>query len=289
MKFKLQLVFSFLISMGFSEVVSAQPFTNDHTLSEITSNYTYEKKTTQEAQVLDLEGIELIMSGDADWTVETQISTKGGSCLRSPELDREQEAFFDFTIEGPGLLVYDSRSSTRYELEFMTVFINGKAEQSNTGEREWATYAVKLNDGTNHVQFGFFTSSSFRSGLSAVWIDNIRIEEIVEGPPTNDGFLVPTLSIRLGKTPIDPDGGILRYRYEWSSDGDDPDIVVGPTIDLTSTVSDDPFEGITISPGETWTVKVTPRDLEGEEGEPMMGTFIIGQDMSVTFQGWVIE
>lgn len=95
------------------------------------------------------------------------------------------------------------------------------------------------------------------------------------------------LSAEIGEAPIDPEGGMVRYLLEWSSDGDDTPVQQGPIEDTLFMLRES--DGVTFDPGERWTVTVTPIDEQGASGPEITGVYLIGAGGAVTFEGWTIR
>ncbi len=106
--------------------------------------------------------------------------------------------------------------------------------------------------------------------------------------PPGTPSLSPVLTVRLPSPSVDPDGDDVLYRYEWSSDGGDSLVVHGPTGLLEDSL-DETSQGVTFDEGETWQVTVIPIDINGVEGVPAIGTFVLGPDADVTFEGWTFD
>lgn len=95
----------------------------------------------------------------------------------------------------------------------------------------------------------------------------------INGGPTQPTFS-PVLHVALNNVPTDPDGDQILYKYRWTSDGEDTETLVGPTLDTESILREGP--GVTFDAGETWTVEVTACDQNGFSSPVFTYSFVIG-------------
>lgn len=101
---------------------------------------------------------------------------------------------------------------------------------------------------------------------------------VANQPPTAPE-LVPVLHIQVAAPSDDPDGDEVRYRYVWTSTGNDNAVVHGPTDALEDRIAHGE-EDVTLDHGETWTVAVTPIDAHGAEGETRTAVFVLNRGLS---------
>lgn len=115
----------------------------------------------------------------------------------------------------------------------------------------------------------------------------IAVVDPVNQPPS---ALVarPVLHIRISEPATDPEAGVVRYRYVWTSSGGDAAVTHGPTTSLEDELRED-VDSVTFDEGETWTLVVTPLDNADAEGPASEARFVIGAGGSVRFEGWIVE
>lgn len=113
-------------------------------------------------------------------------------------------------------------------------------------------------------------------------------------PPSAPTFR-PVLHAEAAVHAVDPEGGLITYRYSWTSDGAN-DAGVVPIVhskrsDAAGYGEDilrHGAEGVTLDVGETWTLTVTPYDAQNAAGTPFTGIFRIGAT-GVVFEGWLVR
>lgn len=120
---------------------------------------------------------------------------------------------------------------------------------------------------------------------SPVTPHRLAVNSAPNEPPTQPAIR-PVLHVEVSGLSLDPEGGTLRYRYEWALDGETV-ATHGPTTATEDTLREGP--GISLVDGTSWTVTVTPIDDQDLEGPAITGTFLIGTSGQVTFEGWEIQ
>lgn len=105
----------------------------------------------------------------------------------------------------------------------------------------------------------------------------------------------PVLHAEAATQAVDPDGGLVTYRYSWTSNGANDAGIIPVVHQKRSDVAGygedilrHGLEGVTLDVGETWTLTVTPYDAFDAAGTPSVGTFRI-EATGVVFEGWTVR
>lgn len=118
--------------------------------------------------------------GDAIWSVDEESSLSSGPAARAGNLDDNQEAWLETTIEGPGQIEFTWRTSSEWHGDFLTVSVNGKPTLRASGETEWETRQLDLDPGTSHLRWTFAKNDSRSVGEDSAWLAEVRWEPLVD-------------------------------------------------------------------------------------------------------------
>ena len=163
-------------------------------------------------------------SGDAPWSVVTDVSFEGGSSVRSGKIGNRQSTTLSTTVNGPVTVDFRwkvSSESGSDKLTFNAVDLESGVSPSRTisGEQDWQVVSVVLQARPYRLEWVYTKDGGFSSGSDAGWVDQLVFSAAPPSAP-EAGSLTP-VSVAVGKpltlVPKGLKGSPLSY--QWFHDG----------------------------------------------------------------------
>ncbi|HLS29150.1 MAG TPA: hypothetical protein VK041_10900, partial [Opitutales bacterium] len=139
----------------------------------------------------DVLGLELThpdgwrIGGDAAWSGqvgEFDRSVPGNNgAAQSPLLKPNEKAWFEAEIEGPALLDFSWKVSSKENYNFLRLYVSGSFEKEISGEVDWEEGGpIFIPAGPQTIRYSYEKTSADNEHLDAGWVDNIRLTEVTK-------------------------------------------------------------------------------------------------------------
>jgi len=125
------------------------------------------------------------MSGDADWTLDTDNAYEGTYCLRSGAITDGQttSAEFDYDVTATGSMVFYRNTASEINADYLRLYIDGNLKGQWSGLSQWLPITIALTDtGVHTFRWTYSKDQSVSSGYDCAWIDNITFPGVTPDP-----------------------------------------------------------------------------------------------------------
>lgn len=115
----------------------------------------------------------LTTGGDAPFTIQDDFAVRGGSSLRSGDLDDNESSWIQTIVQGPGLFQFSYRVSSEFGWDFIRFTINGALFEADSGDLDWVRFAYWLGEGSYVLRWTYEKDFSISDGADAAWLDSL--------------------------------------------------------------------------------------------------------------------
>ncbi len=150
------------------------------------------------------------MSGDAPWTVTTNLPYEGNYCARSGLITHSQESDLFVTVEvlAPTDLTFYYKVSSETNYDYLRFYVDGAQINSWSGTVPWTLFTYPVTAGTHTFQWSYTKDGSVNTGDDAAYVD------FIEFPPLGD---LPYATLVIDATGFDvtvPPGDVAQRDLE---------------------------------------------------------------------------
>lgn len=118
--------------------------------------------------------------GNANWVTTTAQAVSGTRSIANADIGDNQTATIRRTVQGPGSVSFQYRTSTESGFDFLNFRVNGSVELQQSGTTGWQSFSTNLPAGTFTLEWEYFKDSSLSRGDDTVYIDDIQIVAVGE-------------------------------------------------------------------------------------------------------------
>ncbi|SJZ88798.1 M6 family metalloprotease domain-containing protein [Trichlorobacter thiogenes] len=138
--------------------------------------------TTTLGEALNIPGITVTTSGNANWFPESSTSHDGSSAAQSGDINDNQTSSMQFTVHGPGTLSFWWKASSESGFDYLKFYIDGVAQGSGiSGTVDWTPVSgITIPTGTHTLSWIYSKDGSMSSGSDAGWVDQIFMEQTLD-------------------------------------------------------------------------------------------------------------
>jgi len=111
--------------------------------------------------------------GDAPFTAQTTTSYSGGSAAQTGRIGDNQSTYLATSVTGPGTLSFYWKVSSEWGYDLFSVYLDGTARYSWSGNTAWYKSELTIPAGTHTVKWEYVKDSFASSGLDAGWVDDV--------------------------------------------------------------------------------------------------------------------
>lgn len=153
------------------------------------------------------------------------------------------------------------------------------------GENPNGTWRASVTDNATGDTGTINTMSLRVRGYSA----GSHVIATLPNSPPGAPVAAPSLSIQVPNLPVDPEGDLVLFRYDWSNAARGINVTHGPTLASTDTLFNN-REGVSFQAGDLWTVRVVSVDhLGAVSGFSQTARYRIEGDGTIVFEGWILN
>lgn len=226
--------------------IKARAFRNGSLPSETVSSRVVRLQTLAEA--LDVPLWTVTTSGDAEWTVESNMGRDASSCVRSGMIGNNQKSELNTTVDGAGALTFwwhvdceDDPDSDNWD--FLRFEVDGVEIVRIDGDSGWRQVSVKIKSEGAHTLKWTYSKDDIDEYMTGIE-DCGRVDQLVWKPIVGDNevplaWLENIGIISAGMTAeeaagLDPDGDGLTTAQEYiaGTDPTDPDSKFAASIEI---------------------------------------------------------
>lgn len=228
----------------------------------------------------DFSQYEWEFSGDANWVIDTFDPYEGSYCMKSGEINDEQESVISVTMD----VLLDSEISfyravsSESSYDYLRFYIDGVEKASWSGEEGWGLSTVPVDAGERTFTWAYEKDGSVSNGFDCGYVDYIIFPP--SGQPEMAVSAGPDINICEDETATPNAFVVNAESMEWTTSGDgtfDDNTVMNPIytpgsqdinngiLDLTVTAWD--TQGTSLSDYTTLTIYHMPIVSAGDDAE----------------------
>lgn len=116
----------------------------------------------------------IVLGGDANWYGQDNRTFDGTDAARSPKIGHNGTAWFETTVQGPGMVVFRNYVSSEYGYDYLRYSVDDAVRYSRSGtETTWVGVTNWVNWGTHTLRWSYSKDGGGTAGDDAVWVDQI--------------------------------------------------------------------------------------------------------------------
>ncbi len=199
----------------------------------------------------------VFQTNNVQWTVVTEATAKGGSCVKSGTIGNNGSTEVSTTITGPVVVSFNYKVSSEDGWDFLEFLVEGTLMESwsGTSETDWRTYHYGVPAGSHTLTWKYTKDVINSDGDDCAWIDNIQL--ITEG--------------------------VVFFSGNGNTAGDAPEMINGVSVIL-------PDEGRLVKSGYVFTGWNTAADGSGTSyaagaTSPASGVIVLYAQWKINFNG----
>ncbi|MFW9920361.1 MAG: fibronectin type III domain-containing protein, partial [Candidatus Thorarchaeota archaeon] len=117
--------------------------------------------------------------GNANWLIDTGISSSGGSSMRSGDIGSLSSTWFQTTVQGPVAFSFDWRVSSEAGSDYLRFYIDGTEMSAISGTTSWSTRSYSISSwGSHTLRWTYSKGWIISQGSDCGWIDNLQIQDV---------------------------------------------------------------------------------------------------------------
>ncbi len=126
-------------------------------------------------EAIEIDGIDLTLTGDAAWFSQTTTTQDGIDALQSGAIIDHERTSMSANITGPGLVSFWWKVSSQNFSDYLNFNLNESSVQRISGEQDWAQVIQPIPAGQHVVEWFYEMNFSNQAGDNAGWIDQVSI------------------------------------------------------------------------------------------------------------------
>jgi len=114
-------------------------------------------------------------SGNADWTISTDVSYEGGSSAQSGSITDNQrsEMTLEVNVVNPDSISFYYKVSSEMNYDYLRFYIDENEKDKWSGEQGWARKAYFVSNGDHSFKWSYTKDGSATNGSDMAWVDYI--------------------------------------------------------------------------------------------------------------------
>lgn len=114
-------------------------------------------------------------AGYANWFGETNVFSYGGSAAQSGAISHNQYSRIFTTIQGPGILSFDWKTSSQ-TFDYLEFVVDGATRDKISGNTDWLSKQFLVPEGSHSFSWRYIKDSSFSDYMDCGWLDKVKFE-----------------------------------------------------------------------------------------------------------------
>ncbi len=136
------------------------------------------------ADAVDAPVLDFYSYGDAEWQRYAFDSVSGSDCIRSGEIGDDAKSSVYVEVMGPARVSFSWRLSSERYWDYGSFLLDGEVDASLRASGEWSLHSVSLPESRRYrLEWEYLKDGSVTAGQDALFVDEIEIESLEEGPP----------------------------------------------------------------------------------------------------------
>lgn len=138
--------------------------------------------TTTLGEALNIPGINVTTTGNANWFPESSTTHDGSSAAQSGDIADSQTSSMQFTVTGPGTLSFWWKVSSESSYDYLKFYIDDLVQNSGiSGTVDWTQVSgIDIPSGTHTLRWTYSKDGSMSSGSDTGWVDQIFMEHTLD-------------------------------------------------------------------------------------------------------------
>lgn len=132
--------------------------------------------TVSIAEAVDLPGYIWTTGGSNNWfgQFNTVHPLGGGDAAQSGAITHNQQTYAQAVFYGPGKVSWWWKVSSESGYDFLHVLVNGRTNQSISGNVDWEFRSITLTNGAHLVRWTYAKDFSLNDNADAAWLDIVQ-------------------------------------------------------------------------------------------------------------------
>jgi hypothetical protein len=130
-------------------------------------------------QALDNDYLAFTTGGDASWSVQTAVSSYGGSSAQSGALGGHQSSWLQTTVVGPGTLSFNWKVSSEADYDLLEVSVDDVVQSKTlSGEVAWQQHNIFIPAGSHIIKWTYSKDAYAGLGSDCGWVDKVSFRKV---------------------------------------------------------------------------------------------------------------
>ncbi|HUU20771.1 MAG TPA: carboxypeptidase regulatory-like domain-containing protein [Sedimentisphaerales bacterium] len=122
----------------------------------------------------DFSRFNLILSGDASWTITSAEKFSGSYSTQTGEIDDNENTSISVTLDcSSGDITFYLNVSSEYRFDFLEFYIDGNKKDEWSGQVDWTQVSFPVTAGTRTFKWVYEKDLMISEGSDTAWIDDI--------------------------------------------------------------------------------------------------------------------
>ncbi|TVR52380.1 MAG: hypothetical protein EA425_05040 [Puniceicoccaceae bacterium] len=128
-----------------------------------------------ESEVLGPTHLSFARGGNANWFLQSEFTRPGqAKAARSGSIGSGNSSWIETTVNGPGVLTYWRKVSSRPNQDFFQVYLNDSLVDSLSGEVGWEMQTIEISaEGPHTIRWEYSKTGTGGQGLDAAFLDEV--------------------------------------------------------------------------------------------------------------------
>jgi uncharacterized protein YkwD len=127
------------------------------------------------ASALDITGVPLVTSGDADWRSQATVSRDNVDAAQAGRITDNQATHLDATVTGPATIAFWWKVESEQGFDFLSVSLDGTLQTRISGNVDWTQQTVTVPAGQHTIRWTYAKDATVATGRDTAWIDQVTV------------------------------------------------------------------------------------------------------------------
>jgi len=126
-------------------------------------------------EALDAPGLAWETGGDSAWFGQVGFTSDGTDALQSGIIGDSGQSWIKTTVNGPGTLYFQWKTSSEPSYDYLRFFVNGSEIAKKSGDSDWSEYSIEItNIAPVDLVWKYTKDGSSADFEDAAWLDQVH-------------------------------------------------------------------------------------------------------------------
>ena len=168
---------------------------------------------------LDNTSLTWVTDPASPWYGQTNVYHSNGSAGRSYFIGENDQSTLGTAVTGPGAVTFWWKVSSKTNVDFLSVSLNGTVQNQISGEVNWQSQQLYIGSGSNYLEWTYSKGTNGSAGQDAGFVDLVKVSVggvlpyITAQPASQNVFYHSPASLTVGAQ------GTPTLHYQWRFNG----------------------------------------------------------------------